>query len=113
MDFTLTVGSSTEWDEMERHSNHGAGVDILAPGLDVTVAGTSNSELKIDSGTSLAAPHVAGLALYLLQMHGFMRPWALKRLILNLSTNGKLKNLPKNTPNRLAFNKGGGVALDF
>lgn len=57
------------------------------------------------SGTSMASPHVAGLAAYLMSLSQEpMSPQVVKDKILGLATKGILKNLPKDTPNLLIFN---------
>lgn len=62
----FTVGAiDPDWNEWE-YSNYGPEVNILAPGIAVesTYISTDNATSTL-SGTSMAAPHVAGLAMYL------------------------------------------------
>lgn len=63
----VTVGATNRYDALAEFSNWGSCVDILAPGEDVLVADAFNfSTSKTGSGTSYAAPYVAGVvALYL------------------------------------------------
>jgi subtilisin family serine protease len=63
----LTVGATTSSDAKTSWSNYGECVDIFAPGASITSAWhTSNTATNTISGTSMAAPHVAGAAaLYL------------------------------------------------
>jgi len=67
----ITVGASTtdgegssQVDERSIFSNFGACVDIFAPGTQITST-YNNGGIRVLSGTSMAAPHVAGVgALY-------------------------------------------------
>ena len=63
----MTVGSTTSSDARSSFSNYGSCVDFFAPGSSITSAWyTSDGATAVLSGTSMAAPHVAGAAaLYL------------------------------------------------
>ncbi|KDQ56403.1 hypothetical protein JAAARDRAFT_179929 [Jaapia argillacea MUCL 33604] len=67
----VTVGASTLGDERAYFSNHGACVDIFAPGLNIlsTYIG-SKTAVTTMSGTSMASPHTAGMLAYLLSIYG-------------------------------------------
>jgi len=57
----ITVASSTNADTISSFSNRGSCVDIIAPGSNITSAWIGkNNAIKTISGTSMAAPHVAG-----------------------------------------------------
>lgn len=59
----LTVGATTNTDARSSFSNIGRCVDIFAPGTGITSAWiSSNTATNTISGTSMAAPHVAGAA---------------------------------------------------
>ncbi len=61
----LTIASSTSSDARSSFSNYGSCIDLFAPGSSITST-WSNGGTNTISGTSMAAPHVAGaVALYL------------------------------------------------
>lgn len=106
-DKTLTVGAIRNDDALWKLSNFGPGVDIFAPGAKVASASIgSDTALEDKSGTSLAAPLVAGMALYLMELEGYMEPEKLKRRILELGTDNSIKDLPPDTVNKIVFNNG-------
>ncbi|WP_084959977.1 S8 family peptidase [Thermoactinospora rubra] len=55
----VAVGASDSADGLAPFSNHGPLLDLLAPGVDITSAVPDNAT-DVLSGTSMAAPHVAG-----------------------------------------------------
>lgn len=66
--------------------------DVSAPGFDIqsTDAGTGNLGTKL-SGTSMAAPHISGVATLLRQLHPNWSPALIKAAIMNHATQ-KLKD---------------------
>ncbi|KAK5634899.1 hypothetical protein RRF57_010611 [Xylaria bambusicola] len=68
----ITVGAiDATTDTRAVFSNFGSVVDVYAPGVDVLSVGiTSNTATEELSGTSMASPHVAGLAAYLMGLEG-------------------------------------------
>lgn len=99
----LTVGAvASDWTRWYA-SNFGAVLDIFAPGADVTSAGiASDTALVSDSGTSMAAPHVAGVALYLQALEGGSAADIVKR-ILDLAGEGVVED-PSGSPNLMLYN---------
>ncbi|EFZ03408.1 Peptidase S8, subtilisin-related protein [Metarhizium robertsii ARSEF 23] len=80
----------------------GPSVDIFAPGVDVMSSDTgSGKATRLVSDTSLAALHIAGLALYLIATKTAAKLWA---RILALATKDKIANLPAETCSLLAYN---------
>lgn len=109
----LTVGGVALMDTFMRPSNSGPEVDVFAPCAAVETADwRSEAATWWATGTSFAAPHVAGLALYLMQAEkyrpsgGFKSPQEVKDRIVELSTKDKITDLPAGTPNRFAYNGG-------
>ena len=60
----ITVGANDRFREMANFSNFGNRVDVVAPGVDIYSAITTNNidPYGFKDGTSMAAPHVAGVA---------------------------------------------------
>ncbi len=84
-------------------SNFGSVVDLFAPGKDITSTWyTSNSATAILSGTSMAAPHVAGVAAQFLQINKAATPTAVASAIITQTTNNRVSD-PQGSPNRLLF----------
>jgi subtilisin family serine protease len=66
----LTVGATDSKDAAASWSNYGSCLDLFAPGVSITSDWyTSTDATNTISGTSMAAPHVAGAAALYLQTH--------------------------------------------
>ncbi|CBX91628.1 similar to subtilisin-like serine protease PR1A [Plenodomus lingam JN3] len=98
-----TVGATDSSDRLASFSNFGSVVDILAPGVAILSTWLNGGTNSI-SGTSMASPHVAGLAAYLLGFEGKKTPAALSSRITELSLRNKITGVPSGTKNYLAFN---------
>ncbi len=108
----ITVGSTTSNDSRSNFSNWGSCVDIFAPGSSITAPWhTSNTATNTISGTSMAAPHVAGIAALFLANNPNATPAQVENAINNNASTGKLSGL-NGSPNRLAYSRFGSGGSD-
>lgn len=100
----ITVGSTTNTDARSSFSNYGSCLDIFAPGSNITAAWyTSNSATNTISGTSMASPHVAGVAALYLANNPNATPSQVTSAIINSATPNKVTNAGSGSPNRLLY----------
>jgi len=109
----VTVGSTTlnalGADQRSSFSNWGTCTDIFAPGSDITGAwiGSRTAQRTI-SGTSMASPHVCGVAALLVVDNPNLSPAQIKNLLNTDSTKGVINlncaGACGNTANRLVWN---------
>lgn len=97
----ITVGSTKKNDYRSSFSNYGKCVDIFGPGSDITAAYIgSDKATRVLSGTSMATPYIAGLALQALQKNGGDLDAAYDDLFAS-ALGGKLKDIGGDSPNLL------------
>lgn len=97
----LTVAATDVHDQRASFSNHGRCVDLYAPGVKVPSVGGTGVGASTMSGTSMAAPHVAGVAALLLEKHPRWSAAKVASRVLRLSVPGIVRGSPQGTPNRL------------
>jgi subtilisin family serine protease len=100
----FTVGATDIKDARSTFSNTGDCVDIFAPGTNIksTWIGTKTATNTI-SGTSMAAPHVAGVAAKYLAANPKASPQEIKDALIAAATPNKLTGLTAKCPNKLLF----------
>jgi aqualysin 1 len=101
----LTVAAVTNADAQAGYSNFGGCVDLYAPGSSITSAGhSSDTAVATFSGTSMAAPHVAGVAALLMQADpNRATPADIERRLLDSATSNLIQGLGGGSPNRLLY----------
>ena len=98
----ITVGSTANNDARSSFSNYGSCLDIYAPGTSITSAWyTSSTATNTISGTSMAAPHVAGVAALYLADNPNATPAQVTSAITGGATPNKVTDAKTGSPNLL------------
>jgi oryzin len=104
----ITVAATDSDFATASFTNYGAGVDVFAPGVDILSAWyTSNTATNTISGTSMACPHVAGLAVYLMGKETLSTPGEVATRIKALAVEGKVTGSLRGSPNSFIYNGNG------
>jgi subtilisin family serine protease len=100
-----TVNASAINDSRASFSNFGTCTHLYAPGVSIlsTVPGGGTATA---SGTSMATPHVAGVAALYKATFGDASFSTIRTWLINNATTGVITGNPANTPNRLLFTNG-------
>jgi subtilisin family serine protease len=99
----MTIGSTTSTDGKSSWSNYGNCVDFFAPGSSITSAWyQTNTETRTISGTSMATPHVAGVAALYLQSNPGANAQTVRDALFAKTTKGIVTS-SKTANNHLLF----------
>jgi subtilisin family serine protease len=100
----LTVAATDSNDNRASYSSRGSCVDIWAPGTGITSDWyTSPTATNTISGTSMATPHVVGVAAQYLTNNPAATPAAVASALTGNASGGVVKNAGSGSPNRLLF----------
>jgi subtilisin family serine protease len=100
----ITVGATTTTDARASFSNFGTCLDIFAPGQGILSAyATSTTATATLSGTSMASPHVAGVAALYKQVNPSASSTTVRNAIVNGATTNVVTNAGTGSPNRLLY----------
>lgn len=100
----ITVGATNIQDKRPLWSNYGPCIDIFAPGSEILSAGGDKKDKNgktTRSGTSTAAPHVAGVASLYLEWDPTLTPEQVSTHILNDAVKGEINTVNLNSTNLL------------
>jgi subtilisin family serine protease len=99
----ITVAATDTNDARATYSNYGTCVDIFAPGSNILSATkTGDTTTGKMSGTSMATPHIAGVAALYLATNPTWTPTQVRTAMINDATPNKITDT-KNTPNKLTY----------
>lgn len=103
----ITVAASDINDSLATFSNKGTCVDIIAPGVNIKsawlITKRNSSGVNTISGTSMAAPHVAGVVARYLSANSNATPNSVATAILGSASSDKISSVPSGTPNKLLY----------
>jgi subtilisin family serine protease len=106
----ITVGATDRFDNRASFSNFGECVDGFAPGVSIPSADARNHANVLSlSGTSMAAPHVAGIAALILSQSPNARPDQVEAFINELSRPGIVNNARTDRGNRMSVSPAPGA----
>lgn len=110
----ITVGATSSSDARWSQSGFGPCVALFAPGVNIPSAyyGSDTDYLAM-TGTSIAAPHVAGAAALWLSLDPSATPAEVRNLVLASATKGSVANPGPGSANRLLYTTAAGDGSDL
>lgn len=110
----ITVGATGSDDARASYSNYGSCLDIFAPGSAITSAwNTSASASNTISGTSMAAPHVTGVAVLALAANPAASTDAVASFLTSNATVNRLSSVGTGSPNLLVYSLAAGAPIQL
>ncbi|MDD4857775.1 MAG: S8 family serine peptidase [Candidatus Krumholzibacteria bacterium] len=100
----ITVGATSSTDVFASWSNYGSAVDVNAPGVSIkSDYYTSTTATATMSGTSMASPHVTGVAALYLAQFPTATPATIHAAIVAAATPNVITSIKTGTPNLLLY----------
>jgi subtilisin family serine protease len=100
----ITVGATQSNDARASFSNFGTCLDLFAPGVSITAPWfSSNTATNTISGTSMASPHVAGVAALVASANPTWSPAQVRNELVADATPNVVTNPGSGSPNLLLF----------
>ncbi len=100
----ITVAATDSTDFSPSWSDFGSCVDLFAPGVDVlSTWNTTATALNVLSGTSMASPHVAGVAALILADQPTLSPAGVAAQLIANTTPGVVDDAGRGSPNLLLY----------
>ena len=100
----MTISATDSSDRKASWANYGTCVDLFAPGVSITSSWhNGDNATRTISGTSMAAPHTAGVAALYLQGNPGASPATVASALVGNATTGVVSNAGSGSPNRLLF----------
>ncbi|MFE7572100.1 S8 family peptidase [Streptomyces sp. NPDC057539] len=100
-----TVGATNSEDQEARFSNHGTCLETYAPGVAIVSARLGGGSVALN-GTSMASPHVAGVAALYKEKNPSAAPDEVADWLTGRSTKDLVFPLSGGSPNRLLYTDG-------
>jgi subtilisin family serine protease len=98
------VGSTTSSDARSSFSNYGPCLDLFAPGSSIrSTWHTGDTAVNTISGTSMATPHVAGVAALYLQGNPSASAASVADALLNSASAGVVQSAGSGSPSRIVY----------
>ncbi|MGH9277637.1 MAG: S8 family serine peptidase [Acidimicrobiales bacterium] len=100
----ITTGATTSTDARASYSNWGTCLDLFAPGSSITSAwSTGDTVTNTISGTSMATPHVTGVAALYLSANPTATAQQVRDAIVTNATTGRVVSPGTGSPNLLLY----------